>query len=606
MNPKVNKVRSLSIFDYIKPTLKITIFAVPKSFFGSVGMIQRNAIASWTQLKPKPEIILLGNDAGVGEIAREFNLKHIPDVKLNERGTPLLSDIFARVHRHASYPTLTYVNSDIILTSDFLPTVQQVVAQNPQFLMVGRRWNLDITEPIDFNHPDWEKELRDRIQKAGIFSGVGALDYFVFPKPLFRLLPEFAIGRPGWDNWMVGEALKRGYPVINASQTITIIHQNHDYGHLPGNRLEAFHGTEAQQNQTLLRGHFAGSSADATHYLIPAVVAENPRVSVIICTHNQAESLSRAIASILNQNYDNIEIIVSDRNSTDKTPELIKSYHNSVRYIRQSNADIISARNQGLEIARGEFVLFIDADSILLPNSLSRQVDCFERRAGSLEMVFSGWKTGDSEIQPWHALIPILTGREGLHGVHIWMLPNLWRLIQTGAILWRRSWVKRWGGFDSRLSPHAATLDLLLNLSSRGAAGICLENITLDCTGNNVEWGAIAKLYTEANQLIDHYFSRPTLRDWMRPLEPLARYQVSVWLACLAYHTGEGDRMRQLLEKSRNYSPYSPQETIDNLRERFIGISREYGYSFDIQSWQNFGITEDMITQSKVGHAKIY
>lgn len=602
----MSQVQSISIVTDLKPTLKITIFAVPKSFVGSVGVIQRNAIASWTKLEPQPEIILLGNDGGVGEIAREFNLKHIPDVRVNERGTPLLNDIFAKVHHHASYPILTYVNSDIILTGDFLPTVQQVVAQNPRFLMVGRRWNLDNFELINFDNPDWEKELRDRINKAGIFSGVGALDYFVFPKPLFSQLPEFAIGRPGWDNWMVGEALKNGYPVINASQTITIVHQNHDYGHLPGNRLEAFHGTEAQQNQTLLRGHFAGSSADATHYLIPAAVADNPKVSIIICTPNQAESLSRAIASVSNQNYDDLEIIVSDRNSTDSTPELIQSYHNSVRYIHQSNADIISARNRGLEIARGEFVLFLDAESVLSPNSLSRQVDCFEKRAGSLEMVFSGWKNGDLEVKPWHNLIPILQGREGLHGVHIWMLPNLWRLIQTGAILFRRSWVQRWGGFDSRLSPHAATLDLLLNLSSRGAAGICLEQPTLVCADNHVELEAIAQLSTDANQLIENYFSRPTLRDWMRPLESLARYQVSVWLACLAYHAGDGDRMRQLLKQSRNYSPYSPQETINNLRERFVRISKEYGYYFDIQIWQNLRITEDSITQSKVGHAKIY
>lgn len=64
----------LSIFPNIQPTLNLTIFAVPKPFRGQIGIIQRNAIQSWTKLKLRPEIILLGNDEGTQEIAREFGL----------------------------------------------------------------------------------------------------------------------------------------------------------------------------------------------------------------------------------------------------------------------------------------------------------------------------------------------------------------------------------------------------------------------------------------------------------------------------------------------------------------------------------------------------
>lgn len=580
----VIKKRPISIFKDIKPTVNITIFAVPKSFIGHIGIIQRNAIESWTKLIPRPEIILLGNDKGTAEVASQLNLRHIPNVEVNQRGTPLLNDIFTQIHNHASHGILTYINSDIILTRDFLPTVQQVIANYPKFLIIGRRWNLDIHQPVNFHNPNWEQQLLHQINTAGIFSGIGALDYFVFPKPLFNQLPPFAIGRPGWDNWMVGEALKQDYPVINASQNITIIHQNHDYGHLRGNRIEAFHGTEAKQNQTLLQGHFAGNSADATDYLIPATVANSPQVSVIVCSDNQGETLPKTIDSILNQNIDNCEIIVIDNGSTDNTPQVLEPYQKSLQYIRQSPQGVIAARNRGLDMAKGEFILFLDGGSSLLPNSLFHQIDGFDNRAGSLEMVFSGWQICDqnqliSEVQPYDNLAPILQGRDGLHGVHIWMLTHLWRLVETGAILFRNSWVKRWGGFDSRLSPHAATMDLLLNLASRGAAGICLPEPTITVSADySFKQYAIAILASDSNQLIENYFSRPTLRNWMRPLEPLCRYQVLVWLACLSHYTADKNQMIQFLKQSRNYSPYPPQQTVNNWYQSLTRISREHNY----------------------------
>ncbi|GCL34368.2 putative glycosyl transferase [Planktothrix agardhii CCAP 1459/11A] len=82
-------------------------------------------------------------------------------------------------------------------------------------------------------------------------------------------------------------------PVINGSQLITAIHQNHDYNHLSGRRLEAFQGIEAQQNQTFLQGHLAGNSADATVYLTPLSPTHTPKVSVIISMTSAEEETRR-------------------------------------------------------------------------------------------------------------------------------------------------------------------------------------------------------------------------------------------------------------------------------------------------------------------------
>src|SRR5579862_4415619 len=97
----------------------LAIFAVPKPFRGHIATIQRNAIAQWTRLSPRPEILLFGNEEGTAAIAQEFSLRHIPEIKCNQYGTPLVSDLFEKAQTIASHDTLCYVNADIMLLGDF-------------------------------------------------------------------------------------------------------------------------------------------------------------------------------------------------------------------------------------------------------------------------------------------------------------------------------------------------------------------------------------------------------------------------------------------------------------------------------------------------------
>jgi len=204
----------------------MTIFSIPKPFKGHVGIIQRNAIQSWLKLSPKPEVILLGDDEGVAEAAGEFGILYTPDVKKNEFGTPLLSSAFNIVKKTAKSDILVYVNSDIILMSDFIPAVKKINLN--MFLMNGRRWDIDITKPVDFNDADWEKELSKEIENRGVLHGYSGIDYFVFPRNFPCDLPDFAVGRPSWDNWFVYRAKSLKIPVIDATATITAVHQNHE------------------------------------------------------------------------------------------------------------------------------------------------------------------------------------------------------------------------------------------------------------------------------------------------------------------------------------------------------------------------------------------
>src|SRR2546426_5183350 len=136
----------------------LTIFATAKSFRGHTGIIQRNALQSWKALHPEIEIILFGNDEGAAEAARQFGLRHEPLAERNEWGTKRLDYLFARPQAIARHDTLCYVNCDIILMQDFWRALERVRAVRPEFLMVGRRWDTDITAPLLFGErqsPDW-------------------------------------------------------------------------------------------------------------------------------------------------------------------------------------------------------------------------------------------------------------------------------------------------------------------------------------------------------------------------------------------------------------------------------------------------------------------
>jgi len=101
--------------------------------------------------------------------------------------------------------------------------------------------------------------------------------------------------------------------------------------------------------------------------------AETPLVSVVIPVFNGARFLREAIESVLAQTYANVEIVVVDDGSTDETPAMIASF-DTVRGMRQEHAGQATARNRGVAAARGEYVAFLDADDVMLPDRLERQV----------------------------------------------------------------------------------------------------------------------------------------------------------------------------------------------------------------------------------------
>ncbi len=214
--------------------MNLTIFTAPKPFSNPhIATIQRNAIQSWLHLGEGVRVLLIGDEAGMAEIATELGIEHLPQVERNRDGTPLVSSIFELARQHSPDPLLAYLNADILLTPAFLFPVSEIAAQAERFLIVGQRWDMDVQKSLDFSS-GWDEHLMADLQKHGRLHPPMGSDYFVFPRACFTQMPKFAIGRAGWDNWMFTHARLQGWPVVNATQAITIIHQDHDYSHLPG------------------------------------------------------------------------------------------------------------------------------------------------------------------------------------------------------------------------------------------------------------------------------------------------------------------------------------------------------------------------------------
>jgi glycosyltransferase involved in cell wall biosynthesis len=104
------------------------------------------------------------------------------------------------------------------------------------------------------------------------------------------------------------------------------------------------------------------------------VQSSAPLVSVIIPTYNHAQYVSQAIRSVLNQDYDQYEIVVVDDGSEDNTPEVVAQFGDRVRYIWQENKGLPGARNTGIRAARGDFIALLDSDDTWLPGFLSATV----------------------------------------------------------------------------------------------------------------------------------------------------------------------------------------------------------------------------------------
>ncbi len=202
--------------------------------------------------------------------------------------------------------------------------------------------------------------------------------------------------------------------------------------------------------------------------VIPARVPA-PLVSVIIPCCNAEAWIGEAIDSVLAQTYRHIEVIVVDDGSTDASLGIIKGYGECVHWQTGPNRGGGAARNRGLGLARGEYVLFLDADDTLYPHMIERMV------SAALSAGDGAAPLCDRDEVPEKAVNNVTPVRNGYDGSDP-MIFFLRTSPQTSAVLHRRTAIEAVGGFNETL-PCCQEKDLHLRLATDGMRLISVPEI---------------------------------------------------------------------------------------------------------------------------------
>ncbi|MEI6442968.1 MAG: glycosyltransferase [Nostocales cyanobacterium ELA583] len=184
-----------------------------------------------------------------------------------------------------------------------------------------------------------------------------------------------------------------------------------------------------------------------------------PLVSIIIPCHNHQSFIENAITSAINQTYNNIEIIVIDDGSTDGSLEIIKQFGDKIYWETGKNRGAPLARNRGIELAQGEYIKFLDADDVLLPDCLEKQVTQTSKLIPDSKAIVYGdaiWVDQYNKTIPSYTLHTQQADEDNI--AHILANSPL-----TSCPLHKREYLLEIGGFDPSL-PRGQEYDLHLRL----------------------------------------------------------------------------------------------------------------------------------------------
>jgi len=184
------------------------------------------------------------------------------------------------------------------------------------------------------------------------------------------------------------------------------------------------------------------------------------KVSIVTISFNQAEYLERALTSVLNQGYDDLEYIVVDAGSTDGSHDIIERYRDRIdRVIMEPDRGPADGLNKGFALASGELFGYINSDDVLLDQAVEKAVAAFERTPSADVVYGHGYIVDEAER-------PIRRFRS--NRFHRWRFVHGAVVVMQQATFFRSTAFKRVGGFNTSRKAHWDG-EFLLDLSLAGA-----------------------------------------------------------------------------------------------------------------------------------------
>jgi glycosyltransferase involved in cell wall biosynthesis len=301
---------------------------------------------------------------------------------------------------------------------------------------------------------------------------------------------------------------------------------------------------------------------------------QTPIVSVIIPVDRGDRFLAEAVESVLRQTYTAYEVLVIDGGATENSRELLHPYiaTERINYIYRENKNLSWMREYGLQIANGDFVIFLNPHDFLHLTALADVVACFDEQP-SLGMVMSGFQMVDaqgnilSHIELWKQFPEL--------NLETWLLH---KPVNLSTIMFRREWLEEMGKFDAQFEP-IEHLDLILHLTLRGCQAAWSGKITVGCQYREIlEYVNLDQLEQSLNELHKNFFVNGNLPFEIVALSNRFRYEYLVWIAGICYLRGNFKGMADYLQISLAYTSLFPTEIlcdwVDKLMSYAVLFSR--------------------------------
>jgi len=278
-----------------------------------------------------------------------------------------------------------------------------------------------------------------------------------------------------------------------------------------------------------------------------------PRVSAIICVYNQP-LVKDAIESVLAQTYPDYELIIIDDGSDDQTRKILSSFRDRARIFQQENQGIAQARNQGLSLAQGDLIAYLDADDLWLPEYLSRQKEFLDANPQFPLCFTDGWFIRQETIpdqihslKTYFSLYPVPAGEKSAE--NFFETP-----IITSLMMFRRSFFAQ-AGFFSRELRINEDADLLLRGLEQGMEFGFLNQplgikrqLSAGLSQNELE------LYLYARAINKMSWERsPRLKPYLRKGLP----ELNRTLARIYFEKGEIKNGRSSLREALRFKPWA-------------------------------------------------
>jgi glycosyltransferase involved in cell wall biosynthesis len=240
--------------------------------------------------------------------------------------------------------------------------------------------------------------------------------------------------------------------------------------------------------------------------------SSSPIVSVIIPTFNQVELLQKALQSVINQTFQGWEAIVIDNHSQDTTKEIVESMNDSrIRYVVFSNQGIIAAsRNQGINLAKGNYIAFLDSDDMWYPSKLSACLEYFKQGADAA--CHGMWILKDGVLE--RKFIPIQPTRDLYETLLFKGNSTIW----TSTVMIKRQCLQKYGVFSEQFEMVTAEdYDLWLRMAKNNVRWIIIPDILGEYSvhgknaSNNINRQMMAEDFVVMNQFRQR--TSPSLYD---------------------------------------------------------------------------------------------